>query len=84
MKNNSKISKGRVADLFNTSVMLTLFAGLFGFSAVAQGQGSNQALPDGQGKDLVMSVCSTCHSTATISRAAGYSSADEWLSLIHI
>lgn len=78
MKNNSKISKGRVADLFNTSLMLTLCAGLFGFSAVAQGQGSNQALPDGQGKDLVMSVCSTCHSTATISRAAGYSSADEW------
>jgi len=37
-----------------------------------------QPLPDGPGKMLVENVCTTCHSTATISRAAGYSTAVEW------
>lgn len=35
-------------------------------------------LPDGPGKQLVMNECSKCHSTATINRAAGFASADEW------
>ncbi len=35
-------------------------------------------LPEGPGKLLVQNLCSTCHSTATITRAAGYSSATEW------
>jgi len=41
-------------------------------------RGGATPLPDGPGKDLVMNQCSSCHSTATISRAAGFSSADEW------
>ena len=40
-------------------------------------QGSN-TLPEGLGKQLVLNECSKCHSTATINRAAGFSSADEW------
>ena len=35
-------------------------------------------LPEGAGKALVETVCSTCHSTATIVLAAGYSSPVEW------
>jgi len=45
----------------------------------AQAQrGTATPLPEGPGKALVETVCSTCHSTATISRAAGYSSPAEW------
>jgi len=41
-------------------------------------QGGSMQLPDGVGKELVMSACSSCHSTATISRSAGFDSAAEW------
>lgn len=64
----------------NAGFMLALAAGLLGFSTAAQAQRGAQPLPDGPGKELVMSLCSTCHSTATISRAAGFSSAEEWRS----
>lgn len=37
-----------------------------------------QTLPDGMGKALVENICSSCHSIATITRAAGFSSAEEW------
>ncbi len=46
-------------------------------TALAQ-RGAPPPLPEGAGKELVQNVCSTCHSTASISRAAGYSSAAEW------
>ncbi len=35
-------------------------------------------LPEGPGKALVESVCAACHSLDTITRAAGYSSAEQW------
>ena len=58
------------------------FASLLGcllVAPVALGQRSvPEALPDGAGKMLVENLCTTCHSTATISRAAGYGSAAEW------
>ncbi len=41
-------------------------------------RGAPPALPDGPGKDLVVNLCTTCHSTANITRSAGYSSAAEW------
>jgi len=48
-------------------------------SQLAQAQrGERAALPEGAGKALVETACSTCHSLATISRAAGYSSPAEW------
>lgn len=40
--------------------------------------GAPPALPEGPGKTLVENVCSSCHSIATITRAAGFSSAEEW------
>jgi len=39
---------------------------------------ATQPLPDGPGKALVENLCSTCHSVATITRAAGYSTAGQW------
>ena len=55
---------------------------LFGLSlpGLAQNRGS-QPLPDGPGKQLVENLCSSCHSVATITRAAGYSSAEQWRAL---
>ena len=35
-------------------------------------------LPEGVGKELVQQHCSSCHAIATITRAAGYSTTDEW------
>ena len=50
---------------------------IIGPNALAQ-RPAPQPLPDGAGKMLVENLCTTCHSTATISRAAGYGSAAEW------
>lgn len=52
----------------------------FQSGAIAQGR-AQQALPEGSGKQLVQTLCSTCHSTATISRAAGFDSAEQWREL---
>lgn len=41
-----------------------------------------QTLPEGDGKALVEGYCSSCHSTSTIIRAAGYSTAEQWQALI--
>ncbi|MCY4358177.1 MAG: cytochrome C [Gammaproteobacteria bacterium] len=35
-------------------------------------------LPEGEGRDLVITACVSCHSTASISRTAGYDSPEEW------
>lgn len=37
-----------------------------------------QTLPDGPGKALVENLCTTCHSTANITRSAGLGSAQQW------
>lgn len=63
------------------ALIATLFTiAVSGSVAMAQGR-SPQALPEGSGKQLVQTLCSTCHSTATISRAAGFDSADQWREL---
>jgi virginiamycin B lyase len=49
----------------------------WGQSNFAQ-RGGVASLPDGEGRELVLSVCSSCHSTAMITRTAGYSTAAEW------
>lgn len=43
---------------------------------------SPRPLPDGPGRDLVMTACSGCHSAAVISRSAGYDSPEEWRRVI--
>lgn len=66
-------------QLFPRLVSSVLFACLWTLSLSAQAQRENSAsLPEGEGRDLVQQQCSSCHSTATITRAAGFSSADEW------
>lgn len=55
--------------------ILSIF--LFPHSALGQ-QRAIQPLPDGPGKALVENICSSCHSVATITRAAGYSTAEQW------
>lgn len=58
--------------------LLGLVCGLaFSHCALAQ-RPTPQALPEGPGKMLVENLCTTCHTTATISRAAGYSTAADW------
>lgn len=47
-------------------------------SAPAFAQRAAAPLPDGPGRDLVLSVCTTCHTTANITRSAGYSSPEQW------
>lgn len=48
--------------------------------ATAQNR-SRQPLPEGPGKQLVQNLCSTCHSVATITRAAGFDTAEQWRAL---
>ena len=59
------------------TVVSILCVFLFSTSALAQARAS-QPLPDGPGKALVENICSSCHSVATITRAAGYSTAQQW------
>ncbi len=54
---------------------------VFSNSLLAQRPGQ-VSLPEGPGKMLVENMCSSCHSTATIVRAAGFSTASEWRDLI--
>lgn len=61
--------------------MLTLVSILsilpFSQTALAQSR-TVQPLPEGPGKALVENVCSSCHSVATITRAAGFSTPEQW------
>ncbi len=50
--------------------------------AMAQRGGTPPALPEGEGKMLTQNVCSTCHSTANITRSAGFDTPEEWRWLI--
>ena len=51
-------------------------AGLLGAPAFAQ-FGPAPELPDGAGKDMVETVCTTCHTTFNITGSAGYT-AEQW------
>ena len=48
------------------------------FAPVVFSQSAANPFPDGPGKELLLDVCSTCHSPATITRAAGYNSPQQW------
>ncbi|MFW8592271.1 virginiamycin B lyase family protein [Glaciecola sp. 2405UD65-10] len=54
---------------------------LLGSMFVLPQVGYSQALPNGDGKALVQSICSACHNVNRISNSLGYSKAD-WTSLI--
>ena len=62
-----------IARLLILSATMTVL-----ISETSAQRGAPPSLPDGAGKELVMNVCSSCHSTALISRAAGYNTAAEW------
>ncbi|TQV73563.1 cytochrome C [Exilibacterium tricleocarpae] len=47
----------------------------------AQGQGSTAELPQGNGRELVGSLCTACHQVNQITRSSGYSS-EGWQALI--
>ena len=46
----------------------------------AQGQGAGGGLPDGNGKDLIATICTGCHQTDQITRSSGYS-VEDWKEL---
>lgn len=62
-----------IARLLILSATMTVLS-----SETAAQRGAPPPLPEGAGRELVMNVCSSCHSTALISRAAGYNTAAEW------
>lgn len=47
-------------------------------AAPASAQRGGGSLPEGPGKDLVESACTTCHGSSSITRSAGYDSPEEW------
>lgn len=53
-------------------------AGLFSAAPAISQNSGNTELPDGPGKDLVQTVCTSCHGVNLITRSAGYASAAEW------
>lgn len=67
-----------IAQHCKSLLMLASLSALACMPVSSYGQNGADPFPDGPGKDLVLSNCSSCHSPATITRAAGFSSADEW------
>ena len=62
-----------IARLLILGAALTLLS-----SEIYAQRGAPPPLPDGAGRELVMDVCSSCHSTTLIFRAAGSNTAAEW------
>ena len=67
----------------NLVMRLTILAVLFATAAqlVNLNAARAQALPDGEGRDRVTSLCSTCHGTNLIGRSSGFTRAG-WAALI--
>jgi len=62
----------------STSLIFVLSLSCIAFSSVAQAQfGPPPELPDGEGKELVQGICTTCHQTNLIVGTAGYTQ-DGW------
>ena len=65
--------------MFRFGLSVAVFsAGLLSAAPAFSQNNNNNDLPDGPGKDLVQSVCTTCHGVNYITRSAGYTSASEW------
>lgn len=65
--------------MFRFGLSVAVFsAGLLSAAPAYSQSSDNNALPDGPGKDLVQTVCTTCHGVNYITRSAGYTSASEW------
>lgn len=60
-----------------TGLMIACAGLLVGQPSLAQRAAPDQ-LPEGPGRELVQNLCTTCHTTSTITRAAGFGSAAEW------
>jgi virginiamycin B lyase len=52
-----------------------LVAALLGWALPAAPQNANSALPEGNGQEIVRTVCSQCHSLDNITRSTGYTRA---------
>src|SRR3954463_675457 len=64
----------------SSRVTLTLAATLALFPLCVRAQGAGDALPEGNGKDLVAGICTGCHQTDMITRSSGYT-AEHWREL---
>lgn len=53
-------------------------AALFVCTTAAAQRPPAEPLPEGPGAQLVEAACSSCHSTAVISRSAGYDTPERW------
>jgi virginiamycin B lyase len=60
---------------------ITISASLLTPNIFAQPSEGAGELPAGKGKELVQSFCSSCHGISTITRSAGFASADKWQQL---
>ena len=61
-------------------VLTGLLAGVF-FFIIGPITARGQQLPEGEGKQLVQNLCTSCHETNLITRSSGYSRED-WQELI--
>ncbi|KAA9134100.1 cytochrome C [Marinihelvus fidelis] len=61
-----------MSDLNRGHFVIALVASIFSGNLAAQD------LPDGDGKALVEAACTACHGVSTITRTAGYDSAERW------
>ena len=54
-----------------------------GSAVPAQAQpGRPVSLPDGEGRRLVESACTSCHALNLITRSPGYDTAEEWRDIV--
>ena len=66
--------KAKITSLLAVAFTFSLLAD----GALAQRGRTPPQLPEGEGKALVLNACTSCHSTANITRTAGYDSPEEW------
>lgn len=59
-------------------LMVSALAAFLGVAPPASAQGGQASLPDGAGKGLVESTCTTCHGLRPILRSPGYDTAERW------
>ncbi len=59
-------------------VLALLLVGSTALTLDSSAQRTSAQLPDGTGKELVQTYCTSCHRASTITRSVGYSSPEKW------